>query len=197
MHKKRDQFRKTLCLALLLFIAGSLQAQNRVTGKIISLSDNQPVVGATIQEKGVTNNATVSGSDGAFAITVGNDASLIITFVGYATQEIKVNGRGNISVAIQPVVGGLSEVVVIGYGTQKRANVTSAISSIDGKKLNELPVPNVSQALQGRMAGVTVVNNGTPGSQPIVRIRGISSISFSSDPLYVVDGYSNGRHFKF
>ena len=197
MHKKRDQFRKTLCLALLLFIAGSLQAQNRVTGKIIGLTDNQPVVGATIQEKGVSGNTTVSGNDGTFVITVGNDASLIITFVGYATQEVKINGRSNISVAIQPVVGGLSEVVVIGYGTQKRANVTSAISSIDGKKLNELPVPNVSQALQGRMAGVTVVNNGTPGSQPIVRIRGISSISFSSDPLYIVDGIPTGDISSF
>ena len=98
---------------------------------------------------------------------------------------------------MQPVVGSLNEVVVIGYGTQKRANVTSAISSIDGKKLNEVPAANVSQALQGRMAGVTVVNNGSPGSQPIVRIRGISSISFSSDPLYVVDGVPTGDISSF
>ena len=197
MHKKRDQFRKTLFLALLLFIAGSLQAQNRVTGKIINQTDNQPVVGATIQEKGVASSATVSGNDGTFTITVGNNATLIITSVGYATQEVKINGRNNIPVAMQPVVGGLSEVVVIGYGTQKRANVTSAISSIDGKKLNEVPAANVSQALQGRMAGVTVVNNGSPGSQPIVRIRGISSISFSSDPLYVVDGIPTGDISSF
>jgi TonB-linked SusC/RagA family outer membrane protein len=197
MWKKSDQFRNALCLALLLFITGSLLAQNRVTGKIINQSDNQPVAGATIQEKGVANNGTSSGGDGSFTITVGSNATLVITSVGYASQEIQINGRNTIPVALQSVIGGLNEVVVVGYGTQKRSNITSAISSIDGKKLNELPVPNLSQALQGRMAGITVVNNGTPGSQPIVRIRGISSISFSSDPLYVVDGIPTGDISNF
>jgi TonB-dependent starch-binding outer membrane protein SusC len=117
--------------------------------------------------------------------------------VGYAAQEVAVNGRSNFSISLQAVSTGLNEVVVIGYGTQRRTNVTSAISSIDSKTLNELPVPNLSQALQGRMAGVSVVNNGTPGSQPIVRIRGISSISFSSDPLYVVDGVPTGDISSF
>ncbi|HET6995957.1 MAG TPA: SusC/RagA family TonB-linked outer membrane protein, partial [Chitinophagaceae bacterium] len=196
MLKKSDQLRKTLCLALILFITGGLLAQNRVAGKITNQSDNQPVVGATVQEKGATN-TTVSGSDGTFTITVGNNATLVITFVGYAPQEIKVNGRNSISVAMQPVVAGLNEVVVIGYGTQRRANVTSAISSIDNKTLNEVPAANFSQALQGRLAGITVVNNGTPGSQPIVRIRGISSISFSSDPLYVIDGIPTGDISSF
>ncbi len=188
---KSDKLRKTLWLALMLFITGSLLAQSRITGKIINQSDNQPIAGATIQEKGATN-TTVSGSDGSFAITVSDNATLVITFIGYAPQEIKIKGRNNISVALQSVVGGLNEVVDIGYGTQRRGNVTSAISSIGGKTLNELPVPNLAQALQGRMAGVTVVNNGTPGSQPIVRIRGISSSSLSSDPLYVVDGIRTG-----
>lgn len=192
MYKKRDQFRKILCLAVMLFIAGSLLAQNRVTGKVINLADNQPVVGATIQEKGSANNVTVSGTDGSFSITVAGNGTLLVSSVSYASQEVPVNGRSSITISMQSVVGGMSEVVVIGYGTQKRANVTSAIASIDGKKLNELPVPNVAQALQGRLAGVTVVNNGTPGSQPIVRIRGISSISFSSDPFYVVDGIPTG-----
>jgi len=196
MRKQSDQLRKALWLALLLFITGSVLAQNRVTGKITNQSDNQPVAGATIQEKGATN-ATLTGSDGSFAITVGNNATLLVTFVGYAPQEIKVNGLSNVSAALQPVVGGLNEVVVIGYGTQKRANVTSAISSIDGKTLNQVPASNFAQALQGRMAGVTVVNNGTPGGQPIVRIRGISSLSFSSDPFYVVDGVPTGDISSF
>ena len=196
MSKQCDQFRKALCFALLFLISSSLSAQNRVTGKITNQIDNQPIIGATVQEKG-TSNGTVSGSDGSFAITVANNATLVFTFIGYASQEVPVNGRNNISVVLQATVGGMNEVVVIGYGTQRRANITSAISSIDGKTLNEVPVPNLSQALQGRMAGVTVVNNGTPGSQPIVRIRGISSISFSSDPLYVVDGIPTGDISSF
>jgi len=196
MCKQRDQFLKALCFALLLFMCSNLFAQNRVTGKVINQSDNQPIVGATVQEKGTTN-ATQTANDGSFAITVGNNARLVITVVGYAAQEVAVNGRNNLSVSMQTASGSLNEVVVIGYGTQRRTNITSAISSIDSKTLNELPAPNLSQALQGRMAGVSVVNNGTPGSQPIVRIRGISSISFSSDPLYVVDGVPTGDISSF
>lgn len=196
MPKQRDLLRKVLCLTLLVFVTGNLLAQNRVTGKITTQADNQPIAGATIQEKGTTT-TTVSGNDGTFAITVNNNATLIITFVGFASQEIQVNGRNNLSVALQTSISGLNEVVVVGYGTQKRANVTSAISSLDGKTLNQIPAPNFSQALQGRMAGITVVNNGTPGSQPIVRIRGISSISFSSDPLYVIDGIPTGDISSF
>jgi len=119
MRKQRDQFRKALCLALMLFITGSLLAQNQVTGKITNQSDNQPVAGATIQEKGGAKNGTTSGNDGSFKITVGSNATLVITSIGYAPQEIQVNGRSNISIGLQSVVGGLNEVVVVGYGTQK------------------------------------------------------------------------------
>ena len=87
----------------------------------------------------------------------------------------------------------LDEVVVVGYGTQKRTLVTGAVSSVNSKTINELPVVSVSQALQGRVAGLTVTNNGSPGTDPIVRIRGISSISYASDPLYVVDGFPTGN----
>jgi TonB-dependent starch-binding outer membrane protein SusC len=196
MIKRSDSLFKTLCFALLLLVSSSLYAQNRVTGRVINQADNQPIVGATIQEKG-TSNATSTGSDGSFAITVPGGATLLVTFVGYTAQEIPLNGRSSISVSMLPAAGSMNEVVVVGYGTQRRANVTSAISSIDSKTLNELAVPNLSQALQGRMAGVSVVNNGTPGSQPIVRIRGISSITFSSDPLYVVDGIPTGDISSF
>src|SRR5690348_566135 len=113
MRKQSDQFRNALCLALLLFITGSLFAQNRVTGKITNQSDNQPIAGATIQEKG-TSNATISANDGSFAITVGNNATLVITFIGYTSQEVKVNGRNNIAVPLQSTAGTMNEVVVIG-----------------------------------------------------------------------------------
>ncbi|HUC82568.1 MAG TPA: TonB-dependent receptor plug domain-containing protein, partial [Flavisolibacter sp.] len=166
-------------------------AQNRVSGRVTSQSDNQPVVGATVQAKGTTN-ATQTGNDGSFVISVASDATLIITAVGHMPQEVAVNGRSQIAVSMQTSAGGLDEVVVVGYGTQRRTRVTGAISNVNGKTLNEVPVPNISQALQGRVAGVQVTNNGSPGTQPIVRIRGISSISFASDPLYVIDGFPSG-----
>jgi TonB-linked SusC/RagA family outer membrane protein len=196
MIKRSDFLFKAFCFVLLLLVTSSLYAQNRVTGRIINQADNQPIVGATVQQKGTTN-ATQTGNDGSFTITVPGNATLVVTVVGYNAQEISLNGRSGISVSMTPALGSMNEVVVVGYGTQRRTNVTSAISSIDSKTLNELPVPNLSQALQGRMAGVSVVNNGTPGSQPIVRIRGISSISFSSDPLYVVDGIPTGDISSF
>jgi TonB-linked SusC/RagA family outer membrane protein len=191
MCKQSHQLLKALCLAMLLFLSSSLLAQNRITGKVVNQSDNQPIAGATVQEKG-TSNATQTANDGSFAITVANAARLVITVVGYASQEVPIDGTNSLSVAMQAVSGGMNEVIVIGYGTQRRANVTGAISNVPGKTLNELPVSNLAQALQGRVAGVQVTNNGSPGTQPIVRIRGISSISFASDPLYVVDGFPTG-----
>ncbi len=192
MLRKTGITLKALCLLVLaLSLCASLFAQNRVTGRVINQADNQPVVGATVQVKGTTN-ATQTGSDGTFAITAPANATIVISAVGYSPLEVGVAGRSDISVSMQTTAGGLDEVVVVGYGTQRRTRVTGAISNVNGKTLNELPVPSVSQALQGRVAGVQVTNNGSPGTEPIVRIRGISSISFASDPLYVVDGFPTG-----
>jgi TonB-dependent starch-binding outer membrane protein SusC len=191
MFTKSCYYVKALCFLVLLLVSSGIMAQNRITGKISNAADNQPIVGATVQEKG-TNNATQTDNEGAFAITAANNSTLVITVVGYASQEVAVNGRSNISVGMQAAAGGLDEVVVVGYGTQRRTKVTGAISTVSGKTVAELPVPSVAQALQGRVAGVNVTNNGSPGTQPIVRIRGISSISFASDPLYVIDGFPTG-----
>src|SRR5688572_13559791 len=191
MFTKNAYLIKAFCFIMLLSVSSSIFAQNRVTGKVTNQADNQPVAGATVQEKG-TNNATQTGTDGTFAITAPSNGTLVITVVGFASQEVSINGRSDISVAMQETAGGLDEVVVTGYGTQRRTNVTGAISTVSGKTIAELPVPSISQALQGRVAGVQVTNNGSPGTQPIVRIRGISSISFASDPLYVIDGFPTG-----
>ena len=192
MSTHRNHFFRLLCFALLLLTTTALRAQNRITGKIISAGDNQPIVGATVQEKGTTN-ATQTDNNGAFAINAPGNATLVISVVGYASQEVLVSNKTDISVSLQSTLGGMAEVVVIGYGVQRRTNVTGAISSVNSKTISELPVASVSQALQGRVPGLQVTNNGSPGTQPIVRIRGISSITFASDPLYVVDGFPTGN----
>ncbi len=109
--------------------------------------------------------------------------------VGFEPLTVKVGTQTSLSIQLKTDVSHLNEIVVTGYGTQKRANVTGAISTVNSKTLNAQPVLLVSEALQGRVAGVSVVNNGSPGTAPIVRIRGISSISYASDPLYVIDGF--------
>lgn len=113
--------------------------------------------------------------------------------VGYQSQSLKVErNAGEITLRLQPKTTTAEEIIVIGYGTQRRASVTGAISSVTGKTVKELPVASVSQALQGRVAGLQVTNNGSPGTDPIVVIRGISSISYASNPLYVIDGLPTG-----
>ena len=121
-----------------------------------------------------TTQGTTSDADGKYALSVENgDAILVISFIGYTTQEITVGTQTTINVQMAPDITSLNEVVVIGYGTQKRSSVTGAVASVDSKEISALPVPGVESALQGRVPGVSVTNNGSPGAAPIVRIRGV------------------------
>lgn len=159
----------------------------------VSKETGEPLVGVSVQVKG-KNKATTTDNNGSFTIEVEDDAKVLeFSFVGMVNQEINIEGRNSVSVVLSPANRSMNEVVVIGYGTQKRALVTGAVSSVSSKTLNELPAVSISQALQGRIAGLQVTNNGSPGTEPIVRIRGISSISFAADPLYVVDGFPTGN----
>lgn len=144
--------------------------------------------GVNILVKGTTN-GTTTDANGAYRITVDNgDAVLLFSFIGYLSQEITVGARSVIDITLQPDVETLSEIVVVGYGTQTKTSVTGAISSVSAKEISAQPVVNVGQALQGRVAGVTVTNNGAPGEAPIVRIRGVGTIN-NANPLFVVDGF--------
>ncbi|RAV98892.1 SusC/RagA family TonB-linked outer membrane protein [Pseudochryseolinea flava] len=148
----------------------------------------KPMPGVNILVKGTTN-GTTTDVNGGYALTVDNaDAVLLFSFIGYQSQEIQVGAKTVIDVSLQPDLETLSEIVVVGYGTQKKASVTGAISSVSAKEINAQPVVNVGQALQGRVAGVTVTNNGSPGEAPLVRIRGIGTIN-NANPLFVVDGF--------
>ena len=163
-----------------------------ITG-VVTGEAADPLAGVTVQVKG-TDKATTTDNKGAFSIEVEDNAkTLVLSFIGMVTQEVSIEGKNSVRVVMSLVNKALNEVVVIGYGTQKRTLVTGAVSTVNSKTLNELPALTISQALQGRVAGLQVTNNGSPGTEPIVRIRGISSISFASDPLYVVDGFPTGN----
>ncbi|WP_460551729.1 SusC/RagA family TonB-linked outer membrane protein [Ferruginibacter profundus] len=162
-----------------------------ITGTVTQ-EGGEPLVGVSVQVKGNTK-TTTTDKNGAFTIEVDDNAKvLVFSFIGMATREVNIEGKTTVTVAMSLLNKALNEVVVVGYGTQKRTLVTGAVSSVNSKTLNELPALSISQALQGRIAGLQVTNNGSPGTEPIVRIRGISSISFASDPLYVVDGFPTG-----
>jgi TonB-linked SusC/RagA family outer membrane protein len=159
-----------------------------VSGKITD-ENRSPVPGVNVLVKGTTR-GTTTDVDGAYSLSVPDQNSvLVISFIGYTTQEITVGMQTTINVQLAPDIVTLNEVVVIGYGTQKRSSVTGAVASVNSKEISALPVPGVESALQGRVPGVQITNNGSPGSAPIVRIRGIGSITGNSDPLYVVDGF--------
>ena len=159
-----------------------------VKGKILD-EKGQPLPGATISEKG-GNNTVASTVDGSFNINVSTpDAILVVSFVGYQTQEVKVAGKTDISVSLAVKSSTLNDIVIIGYGQQKRGDVNSAISSLTAKDIANIPQVSIDQMLEGKVAGVTIAQNaGGPGSNTSVHIRGIGSLSGTNEPLYVVDG---------
>lgn len=147
--------------------------------------------GATIVVKGVTGLGISSDADGCFSLAVptGNE-TLTISSIGYVAQELRLGGRTDLNIQLVVDNQALNEVVVVGYGTQKRSDLTGAVGSVTSKELTERPVINIAQGLQGRVAGVNVsLNSGQPGGgDPVIRIRGYGSINAGNNPLYVVDG---------
>lgn len=177
-------------LLLLIIVAGNLTlyAQNISVKGVVTDEAGNPLPGATVTEKGVAN-GKVTDNNGAYEIRVKQDAVLVFSFIGSLSTERAVKGRTVINVKLADDNKNLNEVVVIGYGTVKRKDLTGAVSSVKGEELSKVPVPNVASALQGRVAGMTVApSDGTPGSQPTITIRGGGSITQSNEPLYVVDG---------
>ena len=179
---------------LLVWLLGMLPmlalAQDKVvTGVITSGEDNTTLPGVTVVLKN-TNTGTTTDQDGKYRITVeGSNSTLVFSAVGFTTQEVQVGNRSTINLTMAVDLKTLNEVVVVGYGTQKKSQLTGAISSVSSREINELPVTNARQALQGRAAGVDVNQAGSkPGSAPQIRIRGRRSFNASNDPLFVVDG---------
>ncbi|MEQ9218708.1 MAG: TonB-dependent receptor [Cyclobacteriaceae bacterium] len=166
-----------------------------VTG-IVTDQNGEPLPGSTIQEKG-TNNGTITDVDGRYSLSVGDNAVLIVSFVGFEAKEIPLNGRSVIDVVLVEDVSSLDEVVVVGYGVTRKSDLTGAVSSVEAKDLTNVPASRVDQILQGRASGVQVTqNNGAPGTGSTIRIRGGNSIQGDNEPLYVVDGFIVGTDFN-
>lgn len=165
-------------------------AQERtVSGQVLTNEDNTALPGVNVAVKGSTR-GTTTDAEGKFRLAVpDNNSVLVFSSVGFITQEVTVGAQTTINIKLGVDQRTLNEVVVVGYGTQKKSQLTGAISSVGSKEIAELPITNARQALQGRAAGVDVVQNSSkPGAGPVVRIRGRRSINASNDPLYVVDG---------
>ena len=174
--------------ALLAVVTMSAYAQGKnVSGTVLDKS-SESVIGASVLVKG-TVNGTITDIDGKFTLSnVAEDAVLEISFVGYKTQSIPVKGLSSINVTLVEDAEMLDEVVVVGYGTMKKSDVTGALTRVTSAAIEERPVQNALQAMQGKAAGVEISTNSRPGQLGDVRIRGTRSIDNSNDPLYVVDG---------
>lgn len=174
----------------LLFSALPMMAQDRsVSGRVMGANDNSPLPGVSILVKG-TNAGTTTDGDGAFKLTVPANAVLVFSFVGYTPKEVTVGNQTALDVSLELDNRQLNEVVVVGYGTVKKSDLTGSLASVKSKEINAFPATNVLQALSGRAPGVQVTQNtGAPGGAVSVRIRGTNSVQGSNEPLYVVDGF--------
>lgn len=181
-----------LFLSLLLFQLNA-QAQDSmqtVNGTVIDAKSGMPIPGANVIQQG-TSNGVITNFDGEFSIEVPLDAILVFSYLGYAQQEVAVNGQDELSIILEPQASALEEIVVVGYGVQKKSNLTAAISSIEADELTKGgTVSNVADAIQGKIAGVRVKqNSNAPGGSMSIRIRGSNSVSSTNEPLYIVDGF--------
>ena len=161
-----------------------------VSGVVTSFDDGSPIPGVNILVKGSTT-GTVTDINGSYRLTVDENATLVFSSIGFTTEEVAVNGRSVIDVSMVADIQSLTEVVVTGYSTQERRNITGAVSTVSAEDITAIPAGNAEQQLQGRVAGVTVITSGAPGSGSLVRVRGFGSFT-SNAPLYIVDGVPIG-----
>jgi len=170
----------TLCLYF------EANAQTTISGKVVGGDDNLPIIGATIKKK-VGPGGSTTDANGSFTISASPTDILVVSFVGYTTQEVSVANNKSLTITLQPSQNSLTEVVVTGYTTQRKKDLTGAVTVVNVAQLKSQPAASAVESLQGRAPGVQIVNDGAPGSTPQIRIRGTSTIG-NNEPLYIVDG---------
>lgn len=182
--------RKLVYALACLLLSLHAMAQHKITGRVTDAKDNTALPSVSVVVKG-TRTGAMSDANGNFSLTIpGNSATLQVSYVGYEQQDVQVNEQTTtLNIALVAKLNQINDVVVIGYGTVKKSDLTGSVATVKAEQLMDKPVPNVSQALQGKVAGVDVsVNSNAPGAAAKVRVRGLGSINLAIDPLYVVDG---------
>lgn len=187
--KNRISRGRTFIISLLLsLMTVTVFAQSVTVKGVVKDNFGEPVIGANVTEKGTTN-GMITDLDGNFSLTVQDNSTLVVSYIGYVTQEIKVKGNATLNIKLKEDSKALEEVVVIGYGTARKSDVTGSIASVGGDKLREVPATNITYALQNRVAGVDMAQTSSqPGATMQIRIRGTRSLTASNDPLIVLDG---------
>ena len=176
---------------MVLFVGvlqNNAQAQNLVTGTVTD-SSGKPLSGVSVQVKN-TPKGTTTNEQGTYSINALSTDVLVFSYVGYTPQELPVGNKQTVDISLSSSSVQLAEVVVIGYGTANKRDLTGSIATVSGKEIQDKPNANPVSSLQGKVTGLSVVNNGTPGAQPDIRIRGTASLG-QVNPLYVVDGILN------
>ena len=202
MKKEKEKLFRALPLAVgLLLVGGNAMAvpvsapveysvnqqTSQVTG-VVNDANGDPLIGVNVVEKGNTHNGAITDMDGKFVLNVSPNATLVFSYIGYKPVEVPVNGQRNITVTLHEDSEALDEVVVIGYGAVRKADLAGSVAVMDNKQFKDQPVTRIEDALQGRVSGISVTSSGVPGGDLKIRVRGASSINKSNDPLYVVDG---------
>lgn len=192
MMEAKKMFCKVCMLVFLLIAApAAALAQAQVNGTVVD-SQNEPIIGATIVEKGNTSNATISDIDGNFTLKVAAGKKIVVSYVGMVSQE--VTAGQNLKIVLQEDASTMDEVVVIGYTSKARRDLTGSVGSVSGAKLAAVPVASAAEALQGKIAGVQVTTvDGQPGADINIRVRGATSVTQSNEPLYIVDGFQQAN----
>ena len=188
LSKSNLKFTYTLLLMVACIFISNAQTVTTIKGNIVD-SNGELLIGATVLEKGTTN-GTQADFDGNFSLeNVKSDGILVVSYVGFKTVEISINGQSSINVVLEIDSDELEEIVLIGYGSQKKSDLTGSVGKVDADQLAERQIASVNQALAGKVAGVQVqTNSGRPGGRTNIRVRGFSSINTGNNPLYVVDG---------
>ena len=190
MSKKHKIWMLFICLGMLFGVQQAMFAQGaqkqKVTGTVTDEA-GEPLIGVTVVENGASVGA-ITDLDGKFTLDAPANATLTFSYVGYLTQNVKLNGKNNVNVVLKEDNALLDEVVVVGYGIQRKSDVTGALTRVNEEQLNSRPVSNAFEALQGKAAGVDITTSERPGTVGSILIRGTRSINASNSPLYVVDG---------
>ncbi len=176
-----------LVLLCFFFISPAFAQSTTVKGKVTDATTGESLIGVSVTVKGTTN-GTQTDVNGAYSIAAPSAATLVFTYIGYASLEVAVSGRNNIDVKLLEQSSQLQQVVVIGYGTQRKVDNTGSVASVKGVEIAKQASTNAVSALQGKVAGVSIINNGQPGSLPQITIRGLGTVYGNTSPLFVVDG---------